>query len=302
MIKRVLAPKIRSETMKKLASLALLVTLPVAAQDLATTIKSTEVVPGIYMLEGANGFSSNMGLLVGDEHVLLIDDGMAPITASLMTTIEELAGRPLDFVVNTHAHGDHIGSNATLAENGAIVFAHHNLRRALLDSVDDAGGAAGLPVVTFSDEVTFHVNGKPANVIHLAAAHTDGDAVVIFPEQNVIDAGDLFFNALFPFIDLDSGGSVAGYIAGQQRLLDLSNDQTKIIPGHGPIASKADLQAALNMLTDSLARVKKLVAAGKSQEQVLEANPLAGYHDQWNWGFITTERMTSTLYRSLTDE
>ncbi|MDH4125841.1 MAG: MBL fold metallo-hydrolase [Gammaproteobacteria bacterium] len=287
--------------MHKLATLALLLALPVAAQELATTVKATEVVPGIYMLEGADGFSSNMGLLVGDEHVLLIDDGMAPITASLIATIAELAGRPLDFVVNTHAHGDHVGSNATLAENGAIVFAHDNLRQAILDSVDQAGGPAGLPVVTFSDEVTFHVNGHPAIVMHLAAAHTDGDAAVVFPSQNVIDAGDLFFNALFPFIDLDSGGSVAGYKAGQQRLLDLANDQTRIIPGHGPLASKADLQAALDMLIDAEARVQKLVAAGMSQEQVLEANPLADYHEQWNWGFITTERMTSMLYRSLTD-
>ena len=139
--------------MRKLVLIALLLALPVAAQEMATTIKSTEVVPGIYMLEGADGFSSNMGLLVGDEHVLLIDDGMAPITESLIATIEELAGRPLDFLVNTHAHGDHVGSNATLAEDGAIVFAHDNLRRALLDAVDSAGGPAGLPVVTFSDEV-----------------------------------------------------------------------------------------------------------------------------------------------------
>lgn len=287
--------------MKKIATLALLLALPLAAQELATTVKSTEVVPGIYMLEGADGFSSNMGLLVGNEHVLLIDDGMAPITANLISTIEKLAGRPLDFVVNTHAHGDHVGSNATLAENGAIIFAHDNLRRALLDSVDDAGGPGGLPLVTFSYDLTFHVNGQAVLVLHMAAAHTDGDAVVIFPTRNVIDAGDLFFNSLFPFIDLDSGGSVAGYKAGQQSLLDLANDATRIIPGHGPLASKADLQAALDMLIDAEARVQKLVAAGMSQEQVLEANPLADYHEQWNWGFITTERMTITLYRSLTD-
>lgn len=288
--------------MRKLVLMALLLALPVAAQEMATTIKSTEVVPGIYMLEGADGFSSNMGLLVGDEHVLLIDDGMAPITESLIATIEELAGRPLDFLVNTHAHGDHVGSNATLAEDGAIVFAHDNLRRALLDAVDSAGGPAGLPVVTFSDEVTLHVNGHMAVVFHVAAAHTDGDAVIHFPDQNVVDAGDLFFNSLFPFIDLDGGGSVAGYIAGQQRILDIASDETAIIPGHGPLATKADLQAALDMLVDARARVKKLVDAGKTSEQVVTANPLADYHEEWNWGFITTERMTTTLYRSLTDE
>ena len=287
--------------MKNFACLALLIALPVAAQELATEVKSTEVVAGIYMLEGVNGFSSNMGLLIGDEHVLLIDDGMQPIAASLMEEIKNLSGRSVDFLVNTHAHGDHTGSNAILAENGAIVFAHDNLRRQLVENPDHAGGPAGIPVISFSDEITFHVNGHEAFVFHVAAAHTDGDAVIHFTDVNVIDAGDLFFNYMFPFIDLDSGGSVAGYKAGQQRILDMSDDDTAIIPGHGPLATKADLQIALDMLTDAEARVKKLVDAGMTQEQVLEENPLADYHEQWNWGFITTERMTTTLYRSLSD-
>ena len=287
--------------MKKLTCLALLLALSTNAQELATTVKATEVVPGIYMLEGVDGFSSNMGLMVGAEHVLLIDDGMAPITASLIAKVKELSGRSVDFIVNTHAHGDHVGSNATLADDGAIIFAHDNLRRALSESVADAGGPGGLPVITFSDEVTFHANGHTAMVFHVAAAHTDGDAVIHFPELNVIDASDLFFNKLFPFIDLDSGGSVAGYIDGQQKILDLSDDDTAIIPGHGPLATKADLQAALDMLRDAQARVKKLVDAGMTLEQVVTANPLADYHEQWNWGFITTERMTTTLYRSLSD-
>ncbi len=284
-----------------LAMTMLVLTIPATAQELATTIRSIEVVPGIYMLEGADGFSSNMGLLVGDDHVLLIDDGMAPITASLMETVQKLAGRPADFVVNTHAHGDHVGSNTTLAENGAIIFAHDNLRKRLVDKPGDAGGPAGLPVVTFADAVTFHVNGHEAYVFHVAMAHTDGDAVIHFPDLNVIDAGDLFFNYMFPFIDIDSGGSVAGYIAGQKQIIDMADDDTAIIPGHGTLASKSDLQIAVDMLIDAEARVKKLVDAGMTQEQVVAENPLADYHDEWNWGFITTERMTTTLYRSLTD-
>ena len=278
----------------------LAVTFAGHAQQLATTIKSAEVVPGIYMLEGADGFSSNIGLLVGDEHVLLVDDGMAPITASLMETVQQLAGRSIDFVVNTHVHGDHVGSNASLAESGAIVVAHDNLRKRLVEKPDDAGGPAGLPVVTFADEVTFHVNGQQAHVFHVAAAHTDGDAVIHFRDANVIDAGDLHFNYMFPFIDLDSGGTVRGFIAGQRRIVEMADDETRIIPGHGPLASKADLQASVDMLVDALARVEALVLEGKSEEEVLAANPLADYHDTWNWGFITTERMTQTLYRSLT--
>lgn len=287
--------------MRKLIILALLFALPASAQDLATTVKATEAAAGIYMLEGVDGFSSNIGLMVGDEHVLLIDNGMAPITASLVAKVKELSGRSVDFIVNTHAHGDHVGSNATLAADGALIFAHDNLRNALLDNIDYAGGETGLPVVTFSDQVSFHANGHRAFVFHVPAAHTDGDSVIYFPDQNVIDASDLFFNSLFPYIDIDGGGSVAGFKAGQQRILDLADDETVIIPGHGAMGNKADLQVALDMLVDAEARVKKLLDAGMSEEQILAANPLEDYHEKWNWGFITTERMTKTLYRSLTD-
>jgi glyoxylase-like metal-dependent hydrolase (beta-lactamase superfamily II) len=271
------------------------------SQDIATEVRVSEAAPGIYMLDGANGFSSTMTLLVGEEHVLLIDDGMAPITADLMATIAELAGRRADFVVNTHVHGDHLGSNAALAEDGTIVFAHDNIRKRLVEDPTSAGGEAGLPIVTFDDSVTFHVNGQEAYVFHVAAAHTDGDAVIHFRDANVIAAGDLHFNYMFPFIDLDSGGTVAGFIAGQQRIIDIADDDTVIIPGHGALASKADLQAAVDMLVDAAARVGKLVTRGLSQEEVLAANPLADYHDTWNWGFITTESMTNTLYRSTTE-
>jgi len=272
------------------------------AQDIATEIATTEAAPGVYMLNGANGFSSNMGLLVGDERVVLIDDGMAPITADLMATVDELAGRSIDFIVNTHVHGDHVGSNATLAENGAVIFAHKNIRKRLIEAPDPAGGVGGLPVVTFADGVNFHVNGQDAHVRHVARAHTDGDAVVHLHGSNVIVAGDLHFNYMFPFIDLDSGGSVRGFIAGQRRIIKMANEDTVIIPGHGTLARRADLQAAVDMLTDAEARVEALVLEGKTEEEVLAANPLADYHDTWNWGFITTERMTSTLYRSLTAE
>lgn len=271
------------------------------AQDVATEIATTEAAPGVYMLNGANGFSSNMGLLIGDDHVVLIDDGMAPITADLVATVAELADRPIDFVVNTHVHGDHVGSNATLAENGAVIFAHKNIRKRLVEAPDPAGGTGGLPVVTFADGVNFHVNGQDAHVRHIAKAHTDGDAIVILHGSNVILAGDLLFNYMFPFIDLDSGGSVRGFLAGQRRIIKMADEETVIIPGHGQIASRADLQAAVDMLVDAEARVEALVVDGKTEEEVLAANPLADYHDTWNWGFITTERMTQTLYRSLTE-
>ncbi len=290
--------------MKRTVVAALGITFAVAlpAQDIATEIRVEEVTPGIWMLDGANGFSSNMSLHAGDERVVLVDDGMAPITASLMQTVIGLAGRPIDFIVNTHVHGDHVGSNATLAKNGALILAHDNLRRRLVESDDDAGGPAGLPVITFADSVTFHVNDTEAHVFHIPAAHTDGDAVIFFRDANVIHAGDLHFNYMFPFIDLDSGGTVEGYLAGQRRILAMTDENTKIVPGHGPVATPADLEAAIDMLVDARNLVQRLVDDGKTRDEVLAANPLAVYHDRWNWGFITTERMTATLYRSLMGE
>ena len=273
-----------------------------SAQDLATEVKATEVVPGIYMFEGVGGFSSNMGMLIGDEHVLLIDNGLGAITDSLVETANALAGRPVDFVVNTHAHGDHVGSNAALADNGATVFAHDNLRAALLENPERAGGAAGIPVITYDSEMTFHIDDQRAIAYHFPNAHTDGDSVIHFPDANVIDAGDLFFNYQFPFIDLDSGGSVDGFIAGQQRIIGLADDATKIIPGHGPLASRTDLQTAVDMLIDARARVKKLVDAGMSEEDAVAANPLADYRDQWDWFFIDGDKLTATLYSALKAE
>jgi len=271
------------------------------AQEFATSVKSSEVVPGIYLVEGADGFAGgNITLLVGDNQVVLIDDGIEPIGPALIESLAEVAGRPVDFVVNTHVHGDHVGSNAAYANAGAVVIAHDNIRKRLEIDPSGAGGTDGLPHITFSDEVTFHAGGHTARVFHIAAAHTDGDAAIQFPEVNVVHAADLHFNYLFPYIDLDNGGSVAGFIAGQRRIIALADDDTIIIPGHGPLASKADLQVAVNMLVDAEARVKELVDQGKTQDEVIAANPLADYHEKWNWGFITTERMTTTLYRSLT--
>ena len=273
------------------------------AQDFATAVKSTEVVPGIFLIEGADGFAGgNITLLVGEEHIVLIDDGVEPIADALIASVAELAGRPVDFVINTHVHGDHVGSNAAYADTGAVVFAHDNIRKRLLDDPTLSGGPGGLPHVTFSDQVTFHVNGTEAFVFHVEHAHTDGDAAIQFRGPNVIHAGDVHFNYLFPFIDLDNGGSVVGFLAAQRRILAMADDDTIIIPGHGPLAGKADLQKAIDVLVDCEARVKALVDAGKTEVEILEENPLADYHDTWNWGFITTERMTQTLYRSLTSE
>ena len=281
----------------------LLAALPAStslAQQPVTAIKATEVVPGMHMLEGADGFAGgNMTLLSGDQHVVLIDDGLESVAELLLEKASEIAGRDIDFVINTHVHGDHVGSNAHFADNGAVVVAHDNIRKRLLDNPESAGGEGGLPVLTFSDAVTFHINGNEAYVFHLEHAHTDGDAAILFRNLNVLVTGDLQFHKLFPFIDLDNGGNVEGYIAAQRKLISMIDDETRVVPGHGAITDKAGIQSDLDMLVDARKRVKALVDAGQNEEQILAANPLSDYHDDYNWGFITTERMTRTLIRSL---
>lgn len=289
--------------MKKASLTAILVTLLCSfsfAQDSAISWKSTELAPGLQMLEGQGGFpGGNLGLLTGDDGIVLIDGGLTETSAMTVATIERMTDGPVNFLINTHAHGDHTGSNSPMMQAGTTVVAHDNLRRALL--ADEQFDKSGLPELTFSDSVTFHLNGHNALVFFIPSAHTSGDSAIHFPEVNVIHAGDVFFNKVFPFIDLDGGGSVDGFIAGQQKLLTMADGDTQIIPGHGPLADRAELQAAVDMLIDAKSRVNALVDAGMSIEQVLENNPLSVY-DSWSWDFITTEVMTNTLYVALTTD
>ena len=230
----------------------------------------------------------------------MIDDVLESTAPALVELAEQIAGRPIDFVINTHAHGDHVGGNVYVTEKGALVVSHDQLRARMESNPELNTGPGALPVITFSDRMTFHVNGEQAIAIHIPNAHTDGDAIIHFRDANVIAAGDLSFRGLFPFIDLDSGGSVAGYIAGMKQLIDMADGNTRFLTGHGPVATRADLQKDLAMLEDARARVKNLLDQGRSEEEILAANPLADYHDQYSWFFITTERMTKTLIRSLT--
>jgi len=274
------------------------------AQQSERNFKSIELSDGLYMFEGQlfdgrEGFAGgNFALLTGSDGIILIDDAIEPMAQKVIEAVEAHTKQPVDYLINTHVHGDHIGGNAALRATGATIITHDNIRQRLL--ADNAAKDV-LPQITFSDAVTFHLNGHTAHVFHVPNAHTGGDAVIHFPEVNVIAAGDILFNRIFPYIDLDGGGSVSGFIAALEQLLSISDANTKIISGHGPLASKSDLQAAHDMLVDALARVKKLVDAGKSEGDILAENPLASYADSWDWFFISAEIMTKTLYRSLTE-
>jgi glyoxylase-like metal-dependent hydrolase (beta-lactamase superfamily II) len=273
------------------------------AQELATSYKALPIAEGIHVLQGEGGFGGgNIGLLAGQDFVTLIDDGLEPLAPLLLESIEATVGRPVNFIINTHVHGDHAGGNAHFAAQGAVVFAHTNIRKRLLDDAKAAGGLRGLPVVTFDDGVAFHLNGLDAQVFHVPGAHTDGDAAIHFAQADVLFTGDLLFNGLFPFIDLDSGGSVDGYIAAQQQLLGMIGEGTRVVPGHGEVTDRAGLAENLRVLKEARQRVQALVAEGLDADAVVARNPLADFHDEYNWGFITTERMTRTLYRGLTEK
>jgi glyoxylase-like metal-dependent hydrolase (beta-lactamase superfamily II) len=288
--------------MKKFVALICVIAPLANAQDAEITFKSTEIEPGIFMVEAQGGFGGgNMAVLVGDDHVVMIDDSMPPLAETLLTHVTETADGPIDFMINTHIHGDHVGGNAYFADKGTVVFAHDNIRKRLLEDSSYAGGDGGLPVITFGDGVTFHLGNIEARVRHLPKAHTDGDAAVYFPQANVIHAGDILFHGIFPFIDLDSGGTVDGYIAAQEKIWSMADDATKIIPGHGSLTNKAGMKADIDMLVDARAMVKALLEQGNTADEVLGANPLEKY-DSYDWSFITTERMTKTLIRSLTSD
>jgi len=214
-------------------------------------------------------------------------------------------GHPGALLSNPPGHGDHIGNNAAVGDGGTHIVAHDNLRKHLVrrgirgpEGMAKAPKAA-LPVLTFTQQMTFHLNGQTAVVFHEPHAHTDGDAIIHFPEANVIHAGDTFFTGMFPFIDLNSGGTVDGFIHAQLAMLKLSDDDTLIIPGHGPLSNNSELEASVNMLFEAKKLIGPLVAKGPTIEQVLAANPLAVFHDDWNWRFITTERMTTQTFNGL---
>ncbi|WP_417494033.1 MBL fold metallo-hydrolase [Maricaulis sp.] len=272
--------------------------LALAAQDEQpqVSVDSTDLGDGIYML--STGIAGNLALLNGPDGVVMVDDQLPNTTEVIEGAVVEIAGEQSPrFIVNTHWHGDHTGGNAHFAQQGTTIAAHHNIRTRLEAAEDEWAQAPGtLPILTFGQDLTFHMNGQTVEAVHIPRAHTDGDAMVYFRQADVLHMGDTFFSGIFPFIDLSAGGSVDGYIAAMERGLEIAGDETRIIPGHGPLSTRVELQASLDMLREAAFRVRTLVEGGADLEAVRAAEPLADFHDDWNWGFITTDRMVQTLY------
>ncbi|MEW9799379.1 MBL fold metallo-hydrolase [Alteromonas sp. CYL-A6] len=270
--------------------------VPVIAEDdrfADVQIESTALRGAVHMLTGAGG---NVGVSAGDDGVLIIDDQYAPMAEKIAAALGDLGTDKPRYVINTHYHGDHTGSNAFFHEHkGATIFAHENVRIRLAG--DENFSEAGLPVVTYQDGIKLHFNNETLHVMHLPTGHTDGDSVVWFEEPDVLHTGDLFFNERFPYIDLSSGGSVDGYIASVKTLLGKVDEDTVIIPGHGPLGDKAAYQDFLAMIEATYAEVKAMKAKGMSVEQVVETG-LEPKWASWSWAFINEERWIKTLYPS----
>ncbi len=267
-------------------------------------ITTTHVGGPVYMLVGAGG---NIGVVMGSDGAFLVDDQYAPLTDKITKAVKAIDDQPLRFVLNTHWHGDHTGGNENLGKTGTVIVAHDNVRKRMsVEQVIKAFGSTvpaspdiALPVITFADAVTFHLNGEEIYAFHVPPAHTDGDSVVHFKTSNIVHMGDLFFNKMFPFIDTSSGGDVHGVIAAADQVLDLIDDQTKVIPGHGPLTDKAGLTAYRDMLVTVRDRVSAMIADGKTLEQVLEAKPTADLEAEWGGGFLTTEPWLGIVFESL---
>lgn len=272
-----------------------------ADQPSVETIKVSE---HIYMLTGQGG---NVGVFSGTQGTIMIDDQYAPMTGSLMNAIVALGGSAPKFVLNTHFHEDHTGGNENLGKTGAIIVAHQNVRESMSSETfikafnmrTPAKPAVALPVVTFAESMSLHLNGDTLAIQHVPLAHTNGDSFVYFQKANVLHTGDLFFNGFWLFIDVDHGGTLAGMVVAADAMLALINTDTAIIPGHGPLARKQDLQAYRDVLARALQRLQKLKKAGKTLQQVIAAKPLAEDEAIWGDGFLTTKQWLGIVYSGI---
>lgn len=264
-------------------------------------IKDYKLTDNIYMLEGAGG---NVGIYINDDEVLMIDDQFAPLSDKLKAKIKELSGGKTTRLINTHWHGDHSGGNENFAKDGAMIIAHENVRERMSkevvrgERVTPPSPQIALPVVTYKEGMQLFIMNEPVMITHVHRAHTDGDSFVFFPESNVLHMGDCFFHKRFPFIDLNSGGSIDGVISAAELALMLVDDDTQIIPGHGPMATKDDLVAYHAFLTSTRNKVADHIKDGGSIDGLDPAMITEGY-EEWTWGFINAEKISQTIFNSL---
>jgi len=270
-------------------------------QTAEVNITPVPITKQIYMITGEGG---NIGLFIGGDGTFLIDDQFAPLTEKIVEAIKSVGGDYPKFLINTHYHGDHTGGNEKLGKEGTLIFSHDNVRERLktgsfikaFNMKRASVVQEGLPVVTFSTDISFHLNGDTVRAVHVPHAHTDGDSFIYFKEANVIHAGDFFFNGFYPFIDVTHGGSLRGMIKAVDKVLSMADDSTKIIAGHGPMGDKKQLTGYRQMLETAYDRLKKLKAEGKSAKQAVAAKPLADLEETWGDGLFKGDQWIELIY------
>jgi cyclase len=279
-----------------------------ATQDFANIqIQTEKVADNVFMLIGAGG---NLGVSAGKDCVFIIDTSYAPLTNKIKAAIATVSGKSIQYVVNTHGHQDHTGGNENFVKEGAVVVAHENVRKRLsteqfiefLKKTIPPLPESALPVITFSQDLTFHLNGNEIFVFHIERAHTDGDAIIHFKKSNVIHMGDIYFNGMYPFIDLSAGGSINGMISAVKRVLLLCDRNTKVIPGHGHLSDKAELEEYLKMLVAVRDRITREIKAGKPLDTVIASQPTRDLDPAWGKGFLKPEQFVKIVYDSLVNE
>ncbi len=255
----------------------------------------------VYMLKGKGG---NIGLSFGKESILMIDDQYAELSQDILKAIRKISDKPIKTLINTHFHGDHTGGNTAFKKEGAVIFSHEKTRERLTGVVNTDQkkiDESALPMVTFTDNLQFHHNGETIQAFHIENAHTDGDVAIFFSKNNVIHTGDVFFNGSYPYIDTKSGGSIDGYIKGLEKIKMMSNEDTKIIPGHGELGNIDDLTFTINMLNDIYKGVRFHQAKGKSLQDVLAMKDITSKYDEKGYGkgYISTDKILTTIYNEI---
>jgi glyoxylase-like metal-dependent hydrolase (beta-lactamase superfamily II) len=266
-------------------------------------VKATKVAGNVYMLQGSGG---NIGVSVGDDGLLIVDDQFAPLADKIRAALKGIADKKLRFILNTHWHGDHTGGNIAFGPEATII-AHDNVRKRLateqkstvFNSTTPPSPKEALPVITFNDSLSVHFNGEDIRAIHFPHGHTDGDSVIFFSASNVVHLGYDFFAGRFPFVDLESGGSVEGLVKNIGELIGKIPADAKLIPGHGPISTLDDLKSYHRMLQQTSEIVRQKITAGKTLDQI-KTEGLPAEWAPWGTGFIKTDRWVETIYKSLT--
>ena len=278
-----------------------IMSLAPTGQSAEVKIMTIPVTDQIYVITGEGG---NIGLFIGEDGTFLIDDQFAPLTEKILAAIKSVGGDFPRFLINTHYHGDHTGGNENLGKGGTLIFSHDNVRERLstgsfiepFNVKREAVSPEGLPVVTFSEDISFHLNGDSIQAIHVPHAHTDGDSFIYFNKANVVHAGDLFFNGFYPFIDVTHGGSLKGMIKAVDRVLERADENTKIIAGHGPLGDRSQLERYRQMLGIAYERLNKLKAEGKTAQEAAAAKPLADLEATWGDGMFKSDRWIEIIY------